>query len=284
MTSLDPSRHHSDMPRLICLLAATIFCVPLALLAETPRGKTADVNGVQIYYEEQGSGEPLVLLHGFFQSTQAWDDLAPEFAEKFRVIVMDLRGHGRSSFPQGQFRHGDAAEDVFGVLDHLGIDQFSAVGFSSGGMTLLHMATQQPARVRAMVLDGAQTYFSDSDRSIKIAMPLEPPNQREWEELRRYRQDDDERILNLRRQFIVMAEDYDDMSFTPARLGQITARTLVVQGERDPYCPISMAVEMYESIPNANLWIVPNGGHGVHLQFKNQFAKTALEFLSDGWQ
>ena len=248
------------------------------------RRKTVDVNGVQIYYEEHGSGEPLVLLHGFFQSTQAWDDLAPAFAEKFRVIVMDLRGHGRSSFPQGQFLHSDAAKDVFGVLDHLGINRFSGVGFSSGGMTLLHMATKQPARVRAMVLVGAQTYFSDSDRGIKAALPPEPPNAQEWEEQRRHHQSDDERILALRRQFIASSEDYDDMSFTPARLGQITARTLVMNGDRDPFASVSMAVEMYESIPNANLWIVPNGKHNAHLQFQDQFAKTALEFLSGGWQ
>ena len=77
-----------------------------------------------------------------------------------------------------------------------------------------------------------------------------------------------------------LKDSYDDMNFTPAYLSVIRARTLIVQGDRDPLYPVEMAVEMYRAIPRSALWIVPNGGHGpIFLEAAAQFAQTALAFL-----
>src|SRR5436190_8999402 len=110
---------------------------------EPPAGHTVRVNDIEMYYEEQGAGSPLVLLHGFGSCGQSWQPFAARLAEHFRLIIPDLRGHGRSTNPAGVFTHRQAAADVFALLDRLGVKRFRAMGISTGGMTLLHMATGQ---------------------------------------------------------------------------------------------------------------------------------------------
>src|SRR5512138_3885170 len=119
-----------------------------------------DVNGFQLYYEERGRGEPLLLLHG---GTGIGSDWKLVFTsgdpDGFRIVVPDLRGHGRSTNPSRAFTFRQAAADMFALLDHLEISQVSAIGVSMGAKTLLHMATQQPARIEAMVLVSGTPYF-----------------------------------------------------------------------------------------------------------------------------
>jgi pimeloyl-ACP methyl ester carboxylesterase len=118
----------------------------------TTRGHTVQINNIEMYYEEYGAGKPLVLLHGFGGSGQNWYPFTDKLSERHRLIVVDLRGHGHSTNPENQFTHREAANDVFLLLEKLGVGHFSAMGISSGAMTLLHMATSQPKRIDSMVL------------------------------------------------------------------------------------------------------------------------------------
>ena len=122
-----------------------------------------ELNGITIYYQIIGEGEPLVLLHGFTQTGKVWDPIIKDLATQYRLIIPDLRGHGQSTNPTGEFTHRQSALDVFELLDQLGINTFKAMGISTGGMTLLHMATTQRERVEAMVLIGATSYFPDNE-------------------------------------------------------------------------------------------------------------------------
>ena len=131
------------------------------------QGESRTVNGMRMYYETRGSGPPLILLHGFFGCGQSWEPLVPELAVHYRLIIPDLRGHGRSNNPTGRFTHRQSATDVLTLLDQLGIRRFKAIGISTGGMTLLHIATRQPDRVEAMVLIGATTYFPKQARVVQ---------------------------------------------------------------------------------------------------------------------
>jgi len=106
--------------------------------------RTISLDQMEMYYETHGQGSPLVLLHGYTQSGTHWDRYIADLAEHHLLIVPDLRGHGRSTNKTDEFTHRQAAKDIYALLDALGIRQFKAIGFSSGGMTLLHMATQQP--------------------------------------------------------------------------------------------------------------------------------------------
>lgn len=248
------------------------------------QGHIVLANDVQIYYESYGEGPPLVLLHGFFRSTQVWEPYVPALAEHFTVIAADLRGHGRSTNPTGCFTHSASARDIFALVDHLGINRFQAMGISSGGMTLLHMATQQPDRIEAMVLIGAASYFGEETRAIQRERTVESLTPEDWEELRQHHQHGDDQIRALVNQFHAFADSYDDMNFTPPYLSTIRARTLIVHGDRDRHFPVPIPVEMYQAIPQAYLWIVPNGGHvPITGEQVEPFTRTALAFLCGQW-
>ena len=132
----------------------------------TTCGHTVQINNIEMYYEEYGVGKPLVLLHGFGGCSQNWHPFISKLSEHHRLIVVDLRGHGYSTNPENKFTHREAASDVFLLFEKLGIGKFSAMGMSSGGMTLLHMAASQPNRIDSMVLISATSYFPDKARAI----------------------------------------------------------------------------------------------------------------------
>ncbi len=245
-----------------------------------PQGNITIVNGMQMYYEVYGEGSPLVLLHGFTQSTVFWQPYNADFAKHFKLIVADLRGHGRSTNPTNQFTHRQSALDIFALLDQLEINQFKAIGLSTGGETLLHMATQKPTRVEAMVLISAASYWPEEQRDFFRQLKAE-----EWMDyMRKHHVYGDEQIRALLDQLHNFKDSYDDMNFTPPYLSTITAKTLIVNGDRDPLVPISIPAEMYASIPNAYLWIVPNGGHVPITDARAEpFTQTALDFLQDNW-
>jgi pimeloyl-ACP methyl ester carboxylesterase len=158
-------------------------------------------------------------------------------------------------------------------------------------MILLHMATQQPQRVEAMIISSATIYFPEQCRERQRLANADGPNVN-WERLRQIHKRGDEQIWALHDQFRRLADSYDDMNFTPPYLSTITARTLVVDGDRDPFFPVAIHVEMYHNIPHSYLWIVPNWGHSTPAKgppFSRPdlswatWIETALEFLRGEW-
>jgi pimeloyl-ACP methyl ester carboxylesterase len=237
-------------------------------------------NGAQIYYEVHGSGEPLMLLPGFGGASSDWAALAAEWSDKFQLITPDLRGHGRSTNPARLFRFDEAAADVLALLDHLEVKAFKAVGVSGGGNVLLHVATRQPERVKAMVLVSSTSHFPDQARAImrNYSFTMLPPE--EQEKMRRRHPGGQPQIDTLFAQSKAFADSYDDLNFTPEDLKKIRARTLIIQGDRDPFYPVQISVDMAAAIPQSSLWIVPGGGHSpVGGARWPDFVKTSLEFL-----
>ncbi|MBI3667233.1 MAG: alpha/beta hydrolase [Acidobacteria bacterium] len=272
--------------RIIFALSLLIFAAHLGL-AQTPapsESRTLAVNGMEIYYEAYGEGRPLVLLHGFGGSGAAWKPFIAEFAKHYRVIVPDLRGHGRSTNPSNRFTHHQSALDVYALLHQLKIDRFQGMGISTGGMTLIHMATAQPSHVEAMVLIGATIYFPEQARVIMRKSTMESLTAQEWERLRQIHKHGDEQIRALRNEFHNFKDSYDDMNFTPPFLSTITARTLIVHGDRDQFFPVEIPMEMYHSIPKSYLWLIPNGGHVPIVDRQAEFTQTALQFLRGDWE
>ncbi len=159
------------------------------------------------------------------------------------------------------WRHDESAADMYALLDHLGIKTFKGLGVSGGGNVLLHMATKQPERVKAMVLVSATSYFPAQARQIMRAYADNLPAA-ERENLRRRHRSGDAQINALLASTKAFADSYDDMNFTPPYLARITARTLMVQGDRDPLYPVEISVEMAKAIPRSSLWIMPDAGHG----------------------
>src|SRR5436190_3346521 len=92
----------------------------------TTRGRSVQIRDIEMYYEDYGTGKPLLLLHGFGGCSQNWQPFAAGLSEHHRLIVVDLRGHGYSTNPGNKFTHREAANDVFLLLEKLGVDHFSA--------------------------------------------------------------------------------------------------------------------------------------------------------------
>lgn len=219
---------------------------------------------MSLFYRDTGSGEVLLLLHGFTGSGDDWQHVFAEPLPGYRVIAPDLPAHGRSPNTRHDFKFADIARDVFAMLDELGIDRIKAVGMSAGANTLLHMATQQPDRVTAMVHVSGTPRFPEPARAIMRSMTTDG-------------------LVNpdLARYAHAFADDHEDMNFDAASLGTITARTLIVHGDRDPLYPVELAVELLRAIPNSALDVVPHGGHGpIFGEQAAPFVATATAFLA----
>ena len=241
-------------------------------------------NEMEMYCEVHGQGEPLVLLHGFSGCGSNWETFSGEFAREYQLVIPDLRGHGRSTNPSNAFTFRQSALDVFALLDNLEVTNFKAIGVSGGAKTLLHMATQQPGRLEALVLASATPYFPPQARAIMSQMTPDNRSEEEWQLMRQWHKHGDDQIRALWMHGNSFKDSYDDMNFTPPYLSTITARTLIVHGDRDPLYPAHIAMELYDAIPRSYLWMIPNGGHGSIFEQKDLFIKTALAFLRGDWE
>jgi pimeloyl-ACP methyl ester carboxylesterase len=244
---------------------------------------TARVHGFDMFYDARGEGEPLLLLHGGMGIGSDWRYVFPSDPEGYRLVIPDLRGHGRSTNPAGTFTFRQCAADVLALMDHLGCERVKAIGMSLGAKTLLHVATAQPSRLDAMVLVSATPRFPEPLRAAAAQFTREAFAQlsdAERNALRARHVHGDDQIALLYDMTRSFATSHDDMAFTASELGRITARTLIVHGDRDQLYPVEMAVELFRGIPDASLWIAPNAGHGLIFgAMAAPFAEAALSHL-----
>ena len=133
--------------------------------------------------------------------------------------------------------------------------------------------------------------FPQQARSIMREMVPENRTESERQQMRQRHKHGDEQILAIWKQSNAFKDSYSDMNFTPPYLSTITAKTLIVHGDRDPLYPVGLAAEMHQAIPNSYLWIIPNGGHGpIFREYSGtgentgHFAETALDFLCCKWK
>jgi pimeloyl-ACP methyl ester carboxylesterase len=114
-------------------------------------GEYADVNGVHLYYETQGEGRPLILLHGGLMSSEMFGPLLPALADHHRVIAVDLQGHGRTADVDRPMDPALMADDIAALIDHLGLEKPDIVGYSLGGGVAFHVAFKYPEKVNRLV-------------------------------------------------------------------------------------------------------------------------------------
>jgi pimeloyl-ACP methyl ester carboxylesterase len=242
------------------------------------------INGIDMHIETRGQGEPLVLLHGFTGAGSDWWHVFNEQPRGYQLIQPDLRGHGRSTNPGDRFTFRQCAADVLAMLDALDIGRFQAIGLSGGAQTLLHIATQQPARVEAMVLVSGAHYFPAPARALMGQTTLDQLPEAELKAMHARHHHGEAQIRALVRQAQAFQDSHDDVNFAAADLAGISARTLIVHGDRDPLYPVALAAELHAAIGGSHLWIVPNGGHGPIFGARaGQFLEIALPFLQGEW-
>jgi pimeloyl-ACP methyl ester carboxylesterase len=125
-----------------------------------PRGGYAQVNGLNMYYEIHGTGQPLVVLHGAYMTIETMGEIVPSLAETRQVVAVELQGHGRTADVDRPLSYEQMADDVAALLRHLGIEQADVFGYSMGGGVALQVAVRHPEVVRKLVVASA-SYTSD---------------------------------------------------------------------------------------------------------------------------
>lgn len=252
-----------------------------AQLRVSANGKFLNANGIKIYYEESGSGTPLLLLHGFGRSGEDWKPYITELSKLNKVICIDLPGHGRSDLMDTTdiYLHKQAAKIIITFIKLLKLDTVNIIGFSSGAMIGLHIITLNPELVNKIILVSGQISFSDSTR--KFISALGGPNN--------FIMDADElAVIHGKKKGAVIAKQfwnfrklYGDPAFTSTELKTIKAQTLVIHGDNDPIAPVENALSMFKFIPNAHLWIIPYGEHiSIFLpDNQNEFLQRTQSFL-----
>lgn len=235
----------------------------------------APVNGIQIWYAEFGQGEPVILLHGGLANANYWGNQVPALAKSYRVIVMDSRGHGRSTRDNRPFGYDLMASDVLALMDYLQIGKAAIIGWSDGAILGLDIAIHHPERITKLF-----AFAANSDPSGVKDVAQSP-------------------VFN---QFIARAKtEYEQLSPTPVAynsfLGQITAMwaaepdftagqlraitipVLIADGDHDEAIKRENTEFMAREIPNAGLALLPGVSHFAHLQDPEQFNCDLLHFL-----
>ncbi len=138
------------MKTIAFLLTMSVSAVAAA--QETPTTGYAPVNGLKMYYEVHGSGDPVVLLHGAFMTiSNNWTGWIEELSKTRKVIAVEMQGHGRTADIKREFSHENLADDVAALLDHLKIPRADLIGYSLGGGVAMQCATRHPEKVRKVV-------------------------------------------------------------------------------------------------------------------------------------
>ncbi|MFH2011988.1 MAG: alpha/beta hydrolase [Pseudomonadota bacterium] len=237
--------------------------------------ETVKLDGGDTYYEAHGSGEPLLLLHGWAQSSSIWKEYTDNFSDKFRVFSVDLYGHGRSSPFQGEFSLQKAADNLLQMMDYIGIDTAKAVGFSYGGETLLNACVSQSGRFTSMILIGSSHRWPRQ----KWGVSYDELDSSYKQQLSQIHIHGDEQI----KQIFDQMPNYESV-LTRSDLKRISTNTLIMVGEHDQYVGPEVALDMHNSLSNSHLWIVPHAGHVVFSgEMKSEFIRVSREFLSGKW-
>ena len=272
----------------------------------------AKVGAIDLYYDEQGSGDPLLLVMGLAADSAAWLFQVPDFARHYRTVVFDNRGVGRSAKPPGPYTIHEMADDTAGLLDVLGIARAHVVGVSMGGMIAQELALRHPERVRGLVL--ACTYpepdaeverqrqFSmaqfggtvAADGEMRIDLTALDPTLFFQHLLPRVFNQAfiDQELPKLMQLFsgalqygfsmeAILGQVAAVMGHRATdRLHQIKARTLVITGDADLLIPPANSRVLAEHIPNARLVTIPGGSHGFNFETPERFNREVLDFLA----
>jgi pimeloyl-ACP methyl ester carboxylesterase len=244
----------------------------------------AQAGDLQLYFELHGQGDALVLLNGALDTIESdWGKHLPAFAQRYRVLAYDHRGHGRTSASAKPFSGYDLlADDLESLLDATGIARAHFCGFSDGGITLLYFARQRPERVCSLVLAGAQ--YTNDERTLALLAKMTPERIQsrlpDW--AARLDQLHDAHHgpgywPQLMRQMMLMWPLQPDLTLD--QLSQVAAPTLLIAGERDGFGHIDQQVAMRRALPHAELCILPAAGHDILNDQPELFRLATLDFL-----
>lgn len=254
------------------------------------------VNSIEINYEDVGHGETLVLLHGLGSTIKDWGFQIPVLSKKFRLIIPDFRGHGKSGISKDDFGVEFLTEDIFQLLKKIKIDKASFIGFSMGGAVSFQMAVSHPEIVDKLIIVNSGPDFDNMGKmgtellesrtaflKIKGIQELAKEiskNMFPEEHQEQLRQEFEERCGKnnsevYHKTFVTLME-----WGLGEKLETIPHKTLIVGSDMD-YMPVSYKEEYTSRMQNATLAIVSNSRHGVVMDQHEAFNSIILNFLEN---
>ncbi|QEX24163.1 alpha/beta hydrolase [Hypericibacter adhaerens] len=249
-----------------------------APMPQALKSGTAPIDGVQIYYAIYGHGAPLILLHGGLGNADYWGNQVREFAKHYQVIVMDSRGHGRSTRDAQPYGYHLMATDVVHLMDYLKIDRASIVGWSDGGIIGLDIAMTYPDRLDKLFAFGANVTTSglreDIGQSTVFNKYIEEAGK------------DYARLSKTPKEYDAFVQQISEMwnmqpNYSAEQLASIKAPVVIADGQHDEGIKQSHDIEMAKEIPGARLLIFPGLSHFAMWQDPKTFNKAVLQFLAE---
>lgn len=261
------------------LLWVTIACsqkpMPILYDHNPAAGKFYDINGFKMYTEVYGSGPPLLMIHGNNGNMSAFARNVPYFAAHYRVILADSRSQGRSVDPDHRLTFEMMADDYSALLDAMHIPSAYVIGWSDGGINALLLAIRHPEKVKRLASTGANLW--------PTADAFRPGL---WNDEKKEYDSGLHKIYltargkNDRKLFLL---DWQEPHITLAQLRTIQAPSLIICGDHD-LISITHTVLIYQNIPHANLWVVPNSGHGTLREHSDDFDHQVDKFFTEPYK
>lgn len=241
----------------------------------TSAGKYYTIRGINLYTETYGKGEPLLFIHGNGGSINNFIFQIPFFANYYKVIAVDSRGHGKSIDNNDSLTYEMMADDFATLLDSMHLDSVNVLGWSDGGIDALLLSIRHPKKVKKMAITGANLWpdntaiFQDIIDIITpgIVSVLNKTNKTEEER----------KAAKLGK--LLIQEPHISLS----DLHKISAPTLVMGGDNDVIKP-EHTLLIHQNIPKSYLWIAPRSGHSAAMVYKDDFNKFLLQFLKQQYK
>ena len=236
-------------------------------------GKFVAIDGAKIYYEEYGKGEPLLLIHGNNGSIESMGNQIDYFKTKYRVIIADNRGQGKSELKTDSLTYTQITKDWEGLVNHLKLDSISIVGWSDGGIVALQMGISGKTKIKKMVAMGANlrpdgvNSWAINDvsktREMIVSKIKVKDNSENWD-------------LGKQLAGLLLYQP----NIPVKDLSKIKAKVLVIAGDRD-VIRNEHTVEIFENIPKAQLCIMPGETHFAPASNPELFNAIVNKFLSE---
>lgn len=265
----------------------------------------ATIGDIDIYYEIHGPPDapPLVLIGGWASYRWIWFRQVPTFKEKYKCIVFDNRGAGKSSKPDIPYTMEMFAADTVGLMDALNIERAHILGISMGGLIAQQVAISYPERVRSLIL--VSTHFGgpnsipmdDRNMALLIAFPTETISKEQAREMR-YRATFSEQFLRENRDILEHIDEWAEKHPTPVfaqvhqsaavsafnaekEVKNITASTLIIHGDSDKAVPTENGRLLEKNIPISRLSLIEGGSHFSIIEKYEEFNNIVMSFIDE---
>lgn len=275
----------------LLLVLAVFFCSLFHSYGQQTKPSNsgyAPVNGIKVYYEVYGEGEPVILLHGAFYTIEMnWGELIPELSKTRKVIALEFQGHGHTPYSDRKLDIVTLAKDVEGVMNYLKIDSADVAGYSMGGSIAYQFAVLSPKRLKKLVIISSthktngwlpvvNTAFKDfkpeffDNTPLQTAYDAVAPDKTQWTK------------------FLKQMIDFAEVPFNcgDSNIAKITSPVLIISGDNDgldkvelmkTYQLLGGGISDLSPMPKSHIAIVPSQGH-VSLMMQT---KTIVSYLKD---